>query len=196
MGYGGFGTGSGASTYDLDRLAAGVISGHVSAPLTAADGMKIATRSGEEIVAYISRVNPQKTDAALSSAVAGIVRVIETDRAEYNSERYNLAADIIRGTVSAPLTTASGFPIQDRGGNLLFAYRVRDDGRAYADRAIAQAFGELSATVERYQAQNMAAIQSLIAGIISGQFSVPLTNVAGTVITADNGVSLAAVKNL
>ncbi len=121
MGYGGFNTGGGASSYDLDRLAASIINGHVSAPLTTADGIGIATRIGEEIGAHYSR----------SAELAEIMQRMEAYREECMRNQYSLAADIIRGDVSAPLLTVDGEPIQDGYENLIFAHRVREDDRAY-----------------------------------------------------------------
>lgn len=196
MAYGAFNVGSGASTYDINLLAAGAISGKASAPLATVGGMAIATQDGREIAAHVSRSDGEQEDAAIASATAGIVRWMESVRSEEADKRYKLAADIIRGTVSAPLLTASGNTLHDQEGNLLFAYLVRDDEKAYSDRAVKEAFAELSATVERYQAQNIVAIQSLITGIVSGRFPVPLANDDGTGIMADSGVNIAAVKNL
>ncbi len=114
MAYGGFNTGSGASSYDLDRLAAEIIGGQVSAPLMTADGVIIATRNDDEIMAYYSRaVELQEIYAAISAA-----------KEEFLTGMYNLAADIIRGKVSAPLTTNDEIPIHDRNGTSMFAYRV------------------------------------------------------------------------
>ena len=175
MGYGGFNTGGGASSYDLDRLAASIISGHVSAPLTTADGIVIATRDGEEIGAFFSReAEFQGIRAEIAAVMAEITQRMDMYREECLWRQYSLAADIIRGDVSAPLATAEGKPIQDRYGNFVFAHRVREDDRAYADTAI----------------------QSLIREIFSGQLSVPLANSAGTGITDCSGTSIVAVKNL
>ena len=179
MGYGGFNTGGGASSYDLDRLAASIISGHVSAPLTTADGIVIATRDGEEIGAHFSRsAELQGIRAEIAAVVAEITQQMEAYREECLWRQYSLAADIIRGDVSAPLATAEGKPIQDRYGNLVFAHRVREDDRAYADAAIA------------------AAVQPIIVGIISGQVSAPMETASGIGIMNDSGTSIAAIKNL
>ena len=301
MAYGAFNTGSGASTYDLDLLAAGVINGCVNAPLTTTDEVVIATRNGKQIVAYT--VRPQKKsddDLAVTNVVAGLVRMVEafrsealverrtlaadiirgiisaplmtadenliclsggepllayqvdedeksytdktvkkaiaelfatvewylaridadeksyTDRAiaelsviveQYQAqnvatmqtletERQILAADIMRGTVSAPLLTKSGMQIFLANGEQLFAYQVREDEKSYADMAIMKNFAELSATVERYQAQNLAVMQSLITGLMSGQLAVPMANNEGTVVITPSGVNITAVKNL
>ncbi len=85
MAYGGLEAGHGVSSYDLDRLAAGIISGHVSTPLMTADSVVITTRDGEEIAAYYSRAGElQGIYAAISAAVAECLAV-----------SYNLATDII-----------------------------------------------------------------------------------------------------
>lgn len=126
MGYGGFNTGGGASSYDLDRLAASIISGHVSAPLTTADGIVIATRDGDEIGAWYSRsAELQGVYEEISAVVAEITREMEAIREECLWNQYALAADLIRGDVSAPLATAEGKPIQNRNGDLLFAHQVK-----------------------------------------------------------------------
>ncbi len=176
---GGFNPGSGASSYDLGRLAASVISGNVSAPLMTVDGIRISTDSGEEIGAFFSRsAELQGIYDEISAVTAEISQRMETIREECLWSQYALAADYIRGDVSAPLATAEGKPIQDSNGNLLFAHRVREDDRAYADAAIA------------------AAVQPIIVGIISGQVSAPMETASGIGIMNDSGTSIAAIKNL
>ena len=131
MAYGELNTGS-TGLYDIDRLAASVISGHVSAPLTTADGIGIATRDGDEIGAFFSReAELQGIRAEIAAVVAEITQRMEAYREECLRDLYSLAADIIRGDVSAPLLTVEGKPIQDGYGNLIFAHRVREDDRAY-----------------------------------------------------------------
>ncbi len=197
MAYGAFNTGSGASTYDLDLLAAGVINGCVNAPLTTTDEDVIATRNGKQIVAYTARLQKKSDDdSAVTSAVAGLVRMIEAFRSEALVERRTLAADIIRGIVSAPLMTADENLICLTNGEPLFAYQVREDEKSYADMAIMKTFAELSATVEQYQVQNLAAMQSLITGLMSGQLAIPMANGEGTAVITRKGVDIAAVKNL
>ena len=275
MAYGAFNAGSGASTYDLDLLAAGVINGCVNAPLTTTDEVVIVTRNGKEIVAYTSRLQEKSNDdSAVTPAVAGLVRMIETFHSETLAERRTLAADILRGTVSAPLMTVDENQICLRGGEPLLAYQVDEDEKSYTDKAIAKAvaelmttcdwyqaqnvvamqtlvterqilaadimrgtvsaplltkngtqicltngeqliayqvrddeksyadmvimknFAELSATVERYQAQNLAAMQSLITSLMSGQLAVPMANNDGTVVITHKGIDITAVKNL
>lgn len=123
MAYGGFNAGSGASIYDLNLLAAGVISGHISAPLTTADGVSIATSSGDEIEAYFAPVEQKRDDSAIASAVAGVVRIIEANKQERLNEIYEITANLIRGTVVVPLFTANGEQICDRNRVALAAVR-------------------------------------------------------------------------
>ncbi len=80
MAYGSFNAGSGASTYDLDMLAAEVISGNIKAPLTTTNGTSIVTQNGEQIAACAIRQKHTHDDAAVAFAVAGVVRMIETFR--------------------------------------------------------------------------------------------------------------------
>ena len=274
MAYGAFNVGSGASTYDLDMLAAEVINGCVNTPLTTADGIAIAAQNGKQIVAHALRSEQTHDDTEIPSVVAGLVHMIETVRdksfAEKNvlaagiirgvvpvqlmtadgnpicisggkpllayrvkedqksytdkaiikaiaefyatmewyqaqnlammqtlvTERYMLAADIMRGVVSAPLITRDGNLIYLSNDEPLFACRVEEDEKSYADMAVTKAFAELSATVERYQAQNLAAMQALIASLVSGQLFVSMTNTEGTAVITHSGADIAAVKNL
>ena len=92
MGYGGFNTGGGASSYDLDRLAASIISGHVSAPLTTADGIVIATRDGEEIGharAFLARRDGARVVQSVGHAAQGLGSDAcrEADRARHHRRR-------------------------------------------------------------------------------------------------------------
>lgn len=129
---GGFNPGRGASSYDLDRLAASVISGNVSAPLMTAEGIRIATRDGDEIGACYSRsAELHRIHEEISAVAAEISQRIEAYREELLWSQYSLAADIIRGDVSAPLLTDERNPIQDGYGNMIFAHRVREDEREY-----------------------------------------------------------------
>ncbi|MBQ6554127.1 MAG: hypothetical protein IJL89_02735 [Firmicutes bacterium] len=196
MAYGAFNAGSGASTYDLDMLAGRIISGSVEAPLTAANGSAIATQDGGQILAYAVPPKQACGDEAVAFAVAGMVRMIEIFRNEYLAERSTLAADIIRGIVSAPLTTVDNNPICLSGGEPLLAYRVEEDHNYYADMAVKKAFEELSATVERYQSLNLSVMQTLIAGIMSGQVAVQLADSGGTAVITRNGADITAVKKL
>ena len=107
MAYGSFNTGGGASAYDLDRLAAGFISGCVSAPLTTADGVKIATENGAEIAAHYSRAGELRK----------IYEAIEA-----------LATDIIRGTVSVPMASSAGMGIANDSGTGIAAIRNLQEG--------------------------------------------------------------------
>ena len=136
-------------------------------------------------------------------AVARLSAVVEQYQAQnvatmqtLETERQILAADIMRGTVSAPLLTKSGVQICLTNGEQLFAYQVREDEKSYADMLVMKNIAELSATVERYQAQNLAVMQSLVTGLMSGQLAVPMANNEGTAVITPSGVNITAVKNL
>ena len=202
MAYGAFNAGSGASTYDLDLLAAGVINGCVNAPLTTTDEVVIVTRNGKEIVAYTSRLQEKSNDdSAVTPAVAGLVRMIETFHSETLAERRTLAADILRGTVSAPLMTVDENQICLRGGEPLLAYQVDEDEKSYTDKAIAKAVVELMTTGDWYQARNIAAMkildaerQNLAADVIRGTVSVPMMTRNGEPICLQNEEPLIAYQ--
>ena len=203
MAYGAFNTGSGASTYDLDLLAAGVINGCVNAPLTTTDEVVIATRNGKQIVAYTARPQEKSDyDLVVANVVAGLVRMLERFRTEALVERRTLAADVIRGIVSAPLMTADENQICLSGGEPLLAYQVDEDEKSYTDQAIAKAVVELMTTGDWYQAQNLAAMQvldaerlNLAADVIRGTISsVPIMTRSGEQICLSNGKALLAYQ--
>lgn len=122
MAYSGFNTG-GASTYDLYRLAAGAISGHISAPLTTTEGVMIATRDGVEILAHIVRTEHERDESVIASAVAGVVRTMEADKRECLDGLYELTANLIRGCAITPLLTANGEQIGNRNRIALAAVK-------------------------------------------------------------------------
>ena len=201
MAYGTFSTGSGASTYDLDMLAAEFISGCVKAPLTTIDGTVIATQKGKQIVANTVQQKQVHDDAALTSAVAGIVRMIEILHSEHLVDRYTLATNIIRGNVSAPLMTADGKQLRLSGGEPLLAHKIEEDEKSYTNMAIAKAFKELLTSLDWYYSQNFAAIQSIIAerynfvtDFIRGIISVPLMTADEEQIYLSNGKPLFAYR--
>ena len=201
MAYGSFNAGSGASSYDLDMLAAEVISGYINASLTTADSVIITTQNGKQISAHTIHQEHERDDAALTSAIAGIIRMVDANRNEYFADKYTFASDVMRGIVSAPLTTANGNQIRLNGGEPLLAYRVKEDEKAYTDKTVAKAYTELSKNGEWYYAQNAAAIQALIADrytrvadIIRGLISVPLMTADGNLICLSNGKLLFAYR--
>ncbi len=108
MGYGGFDVGSGASSYDLDRLAAEIISGDVNAPLTTNNGEELFSRDGVAITAYAVRSDTLKDESVITAAVAGLMRAVDANQAECLTMIYAILASIISGVVYAPLLTADG----------------------------------------------------------------------------------------
>ena len=108
MAYGAFSTGSGASTYDLDMQAAEIINGNIKAPLTTTNNLGIATQSGEQIFAYVVREKQIRDDTALTSAVAGIVRMAEQYQAQNSDVIQSLITGMIFGQLIVPLTNSEG----------------------------------------------------------------------------------------
>ena len=197
MAYGIFNVGGGASNFDLDALAGSLIADCVTASLATADDVEIATRDGKPIFAYAIRARPEcGYEQAIASAVAGVVRMVESWRGENLTQIYSLAADIIRGDVSAPLLAVNGELLCCANGEVILSHMVRENNGDYANSIAAKAVLELSATVERYQAQNLAAIQDLVVGLMSGQFAAQMADTQGTGITSQFGEPVVAVKKV
>ena len=84
---------------------------------SAADGIGITTRDGDEIGAWYSRLAElQGIQAEIAAVVAEIDQRMEACREELLLSQYSLAADIFRGYVSAPLATANGVNIGTNSG--------------------------------------------------------------------------------
>ena len=182
-------------TQEDEELAAGVLRGEVCVPLCTTSGEKLYTTDGKELCAYSAPVtSADRLDVLITVAVTGLVRLIEEERNIRAQEDEELSAGILRGEVYTPLFAANGEALYATNGKRLYAYQIRDDWKAYADRAAAKAVAELSATVERYQAQNEAMMQAISVGIMSGQFAVQLAAQDGTGIMTTGGEPLAAVN--
>lgn len=123
MAYGAFSTGSGASTYDLDMQAAEIINGNIKAPLTTTNNLGIATQSGEQIFAYVVREKQVRDDRALTSAVAGIVRMIELYQAQDLAEIRSLVIGLVSGQLAIPLANVEGLNIFTQSGVNIMAVK-------------------------------------------------------------------------
>lgn len=123
MAYGAFSTGSGASTYDLDMQAAEIINGNIKAPLTTTNNLGIATQSGEQIFAYVVREKQVRDDRALTSAVAGIVRMMELYQAQDLTEIRSLVIGLVSGQLVIPLANVEGLNIFTQSGVNIMAVK-------------------------------------------------------------------------
>ena len=123
MAYGAFNAGSGASTYDLDMMAAEVISGNVKAPLTTTNGLVIATQDGKQILAYAISQEQTCDDAAVTFATAGAVRLIERYQAQYLADMQSLIMSLMSGQLVIPLADNRGTAIITRSGVNIMAVR-------------------------------------------------------------------------
>ncbi len=123
MAYGAFSTGSGASTYDLDMQAAEIINGNIKAPLTTTNNLGIATQSGEQIFAYVVREKQVRDDRALTSAVAGIVRMMELYQAQDLAEIRSLVIGLVSGQLAIPLANVEGLNIFTQSGVNIMAVK-------------------------------------------------------------------------
>ena len=123
MAYGAFSTGSGASTYDLDMQAAEIINGNIKAPLTTTNNLGIATQSGEQIFAYVVREKQVRDDRALTSAVAGIVRMMELYQAQDLAEIRSLVIGLVSGQLVIPLANVEGLNIFTQSGVNIMAVK-------------------------------------------------------------------------
>ena len=116
MAYGSFNAGSGASTYDLDMLAAEVISGNIKTPLTTTNGTSIVTQNGEQIAACAVQQKHTHDDAVVAFAVAGAVRLVERYQAQYLTDMQSLIMSLTSGQLVIPLADAEGTAILTRNG--------------------------------------------------------------------------------
>lgn len=123
MAYGAFSTGSGASTYYLDMQAAEIINGNIKAPLTTTNNLGIATQSGEQIFAYVVREKQVRDDRALTSAVAGIVRMMELYQAQDLAEIRSLVIGLVSGQLAIPLANVEGLNIFTQSGVNIMAVK-------------------------------------------------------------------------
>ena len=123
MAYGSFNAGSGASTYDLDMLAAEVISGNIKTPLTTTNGTSIVTQNGEQIAACTVRQKHTHDDAAVAFAVAGVVHLMERYQAQNLADMQSLIMSLTSGQLVVPLADAEGTPMITRSGVSIMAVR-------------------------------------------------------------------------
>ena len=85
--------GGGVSLFDLMALAADIESGIIGTPLAASNGLCLATRNGEALLAC--------------NSLCG-------DGSPFANELYAIQSNLIRGIAVAPLLTASGEQLCDR----------------------------------------------------------------------------------
>jgi len=102
----------------LDALAASIMKGCISAPLTTSGGEAISGRDGQEISAWsiCGGKSPENASDPTQGALMLLFNTVDACRREYLTKIQELTNAIMSGQISAPLTSRNGAAINTRSG--------------------------------------------------------------------------------